>query len=149
MIQIGTYIHFTEEQKLRAGEVDLEGFLRLRGERLIKSGRDKRLESDHSVTVHGSRWYDHSAQRGGGPVSFVQRFYRKSYPEAMVMLLNGERGAGYPLASEKQEQQKKPFTLPPKNPDMRRVYAYLMKQRHIAKDVISYFAHTGTLYEDA
>ena len=30
-----------------------EEFLRLRGERLIKSGRDKRLASNHSVTVRG------------------------------------------------------------------------------------------------
>ena len=82
-------------------------------------------------------------------MSFVQRFYRKSYPEAMSLLLNGEQGAAYPLASEKQEKPKKPFELPPKNTDMRRVYAYLMKRRHIAKDVISHFAHVGTLYEDA
>ena len=149
MIQIGTYIHFSEEQKLRAGAVDLEEFLRMRGEHLVKSGRDKRLASDHSVTVRGNTWYDHSAQRGGGPVSFVQRFYRKSYPEAMALLLNGEQGTAYPLASGKQEEPKKPFELPPKNSDMRRVYAYLLKRRHVAKDVISHFAHAGTLYEDA
>ncbi len=32
---------------------------------------------------------------------------------------------------------------------MRRVYGYLLKQRHIDKDVISYFAREGLLYEDA
>ena len=149
MIQTGTYVYFSEEQKLRAGAVDLEEFLRMRGEHLVKSGRDKRLASDHSVTVRGNTWYDHSAQHGGGSVSFVQRFYRKSYPEAMSLLLNGEQGAAYPLASEKQEEPKKPFELPPKNTDMRRVYAYLMKRRHIAKDVISHFARAGTLHEDA
>ena len=149
VIHITNYIHFSEEQKLRAGSVDLEEFLRLRGERLIKSGHEKRLESDHSVTVRGSRWYDHAAQRGGGPVSFVQRFYRKSYPEAMTLLLGGEHGAAYPVASTKAEEPRKPFELPPKHSDMRRVYAYLMKQRHIGKDVISHFARAGTLYEDA
>ena len=87
---MGTYIPFTEEQKLRAGEVDLEEFLRSRGERLIRSGHDKRMESDHSVTIRGSSWYDHAAQRGGGPVSFLQNFYRMSYPDAMWTLLGGD-----------------------------------------------------------
>ena len=32
---------------------------------------------------------------------------------------------------------------------MRRVYAYLMKQRHISRGVISRFARAGLLYEDA
>ena len=34
---MGQYIHFTEDQKLRAGSVDLEEFLRLRGEKLLSS----------------------------------------------------------------------------------------------------------------
>ena len=48
------YIHFTEDQKLRANSVDLVEFLRRQGEKLISSGQDKRLTSDHSITVHGN-----------------------------------------------------------------------------------------------
>ena len=48
------YIHFTEDQKLRANSVDLVEFLRRQGETLISSGQDKRLTSDHSITVHGN-----------------------------------------------------------------------------------------------
>ena len=66
------YIHFTDEQKQRAGEVDLEQFLIWQGEKLLPSGFEKRLASDHSVTIRGNRWYDHAAEQGGGPVSFVQ-----------------------------------------------------------------------------
>ncbi|MBE7003895.1 MAG: DUF3991 domain-containing protein [Ruminococcaceae bacterium] len=146
---MGTYIPFTEEQKLRAGAVDLEEFLRQRGEKLIRSGRDKRMESDHSVTVRGNEWYDHSARRGGGPIAFVQRFYNKSYPEAVTLLLGGENGTAYPAAREKTEEERKPFELPPANLNMRRVFAYLMKQRCIDKDVISHFARSELLYEDA
>ena len=57
------YIHFTEDQKLRANSVDLVEFLRRQGEKLISSGQDKRLTSDHSITVHGNEWYDHAAER--------------------------------------------------------------------------------------
>lgn len=146
---MGQYIHFTEEQKLRAGAVDLEEFLRSHGEKLIASGREKRLTSDHSVTVRGNEWYDHAAEKGGGPVSFVQTYYGLSYPEAMTLLLGGETGQVYPATQEKAPEPPKEFVLPEQNEDMRRVYGYLMKHRHIDKNVISHFARAGTLYEDA
>ena len=50
------YIHFTQEQKDRAARTDLEVFLWSRGEKLLPSGRDKRLSSDHSVTIRGNHW---------------------------------------------------------------------------------------------
>ena len=53
-VSMSSYIHFTEEQKQRAAAVDLEEFLRCRGEKLLSSGREKRLASDHSVTVRGN-----------------------------------------------------------------------------------------------
>lgn len=146
---MGVYIHFTQEQKNRAGEVDLEEFLRQRGEQFIRSGREKRLASDHSVTVKGNAWYDHAAQRGGGPIAFLQRFYRMSYPEAMQTLLGGAGGAAYPAAEKRAAEQRKEFALPEANGNMRRVYAYLIKQRHIDQDVITHFARARTLYEDA
>ena len=143
------YIHFTEEQKLRAASVDLEQFLLSQGETLIRSGRDKRLKSDHSVTVRGSEWYDHAAGKGGDPISFVQTTYGLTFPEAVTLLLGGEQGIVYPSAREKVVEPRKPFELPPRHQDMRRVYAYLMKQRHIDHGVITAFAKAGTLYEDA
>ena len=91
-MELGTYIPFTEEQKLRAGAVDLEEFLRQRGETLIRSGRDKRMESDHSVTVRGNEWYDHADGVGGNPISFVERQYGLCYSEAMKLLLGGDNG---------------------------------------------------------
>ena len=86
------YIQFTDDQKRRAGEVDLEQFLLRQGERLIPSGFEKRLASDHSITIRGNKWYDHAAEQGGGPISFVQQFYNLTYPEAVTRLLGGEQG---------------------------------------------------------
>ena len=83
------YVHFTEEQKQRAGSVDLVDFLRSNGEKLISAGREWRLSSDHSITVRGNTWYDHAEEKGGGPISFVQYVYGKNYPDAVTMLLNG------------------------------------------------------------
>lgn len=146
---MSTYIHFTEEQRQRAAAVDLEEFLRFRGEKLIPSGREKRLAKDHSVTVRGNEWYDHAEERGGHAVSFVQRFYNLSYPEAVTMLLGGEVGTIYPSAAERVVEPPKPFVLPPVHSDMRRVYAYLVKHRNIDRSVVAHFARERLLYEDA
>lgn len=91
------YIPFTEEQKRRANSVDLAEYLRRRGEKLIPSGPEYRLASDHSVTVRGREWYDHEAREGGGPVSFLQTFHDLSYvalcgtsEQAMLWMLEQE-----------------------------------------------------------
>ena len=141
------YIHFTEDQKLRANSVDLVEFLRRQGEKLISSGQDKRLTSDHSITVHGNEWYDHAAERGGHAISFVQNFYGLTYPEAVTRLLNGEQGEVYVPAEKKEKEPPKEFALPPSNQAMRRVYAYLLQQRHISREVLSAFAQKGLIYE--
>ena len=140
-----TYIHFTDAQKERANTVDLVELLRQRGENLLRSGREYRLENDHSITVRGSEWYDHDSRQGGHPVSFVQHYYGMSYQEAMEFLLNG----AYPVAGSRETEPPKPFALPPPNQNMRRVYAYLMKQRQIDGAIITHFARKGLLYEDA
>ena len=146
---MSTYIHFTEEQKERAAAVDLEAFLRHRGEKLITSGRDKRLASDHSITIRGNEWFDHATCKGGHAISFVQTYMRVSYPEAVTLLLGGEIGAEYPRASERKEEPPKPFELPEANKDVRRVFAYLMKNRQIERNVVSHFVKEKVLYEDA
>ncbi|MDD3995643.1 MAG: hypothetical protein PHC42_02970, partial [Bacilli bacterium] len=67
---MSTYIHFTEEQKQRANSVDLVEFLQKQGEKLLPSGREKRLASDHSITVRGNEWYDHALEQGGLAIDF-------------------------------------------------------------------------------
>ena len=100
--KISKFIEFTSEQKERAASIDLEEFLLRQGEKLIKSGREKRLASDHSVTVRGCEWFDHASNEGGRAVSFIQKYYGKSYVEAMSMLLDESMEPFYPQA-KKQE----------------------------------------------
>ena len=142
------YIHFTDQQKEQAAGVDLAAFLESRGEKLIRSGRDMRLDRDHSVTIRGNRWFDHAAQKGGGPISFVRQFYDLDYPSAVNLLLGGG-GVVHPAAREQVRKPSKSFALPLANRDAKRVFAYLIKHRHIAPEVVGYFVRAGLLYEDA
>ena len=84
---MGKFVYFTSAEKRQANEVDLPSFLRDRGEKLLQAGREYRLASDHSITVRGCEWFDHASNEGGRAVSFIQKYYGKSYVEAMSMLL--------------------------------------------------------------
>ena len=151
------YIPFSEQDRLMASKVDLVSFLQLRGEKLERVGKEHKLiytdvSGKHdSITVCGNRWYDHKNQIGGGPVKFLREHYGMSYQEAMLELLGGERATAIEIISAQDKNilpPKKEFKLPDANDDMRRVFAYLTKQRFIAPDVISFFAHQHKIYED-
>ena len=120
------YVYFTEEQKERANTVDLKDFLERQGERLLRSGPEWRMSSDHSITIRGNRWYDHgSAGKGGAHLDFVIYYYGKSFPDAVSMLLGGEQGEIYRQSKKQEEIPRGPFTLPAANENMIRVFAYI------------------------
>ena len=149
------YIPFTDEQKVLANSVDLEEFLRMRGEKLERVGREHKLiycdsSGRHdSITLRGSTWFDHKNQIGGGAIKFMQEFYGMDFQTAVQELLGQTvtpLSHSPPKVSAKEE--KKEFRLPEANTNMHRVYAYLIKQRFISPDIISHFAKQHTLYED-
>lgn len=143
------YIHFTEEQKLRAANVDLEQFLLAQGEELVYRNREIRLRANHSVVIKGNEWFDFASRKGGGPISFVQTFYGLSYPEAVSCLLGGETGRAFEPAPPKKVEPPKPFELPPAHKNARQVFAYLVKRRNVSFDIVAAFVKAGLIYEDA
>jgi hypothetical protein len=144
---MSTYIHFTDGQKQKANSVDLVDFLERQGEKLLRSGREKRLASDRSITIRGNRWYDHETGEGGLAIDFLQNFYGLSFPDAVTKLLGEQGEIIYKTADVKEQEERKSFVLPQRHSDMRRVYAYLIKQRCIDRDIISFFARNKMLYE--
>ena len=134
------YVHFTDEQKQRANSVDLVDFLRRQGEQLIRSGREWRWKRHDSVTIRGNRWFRHSAGQGGLAIDFVQEFYGLSFPDAVTLLLGGEQGVEFKQTNKNDSPPKrKEFLLPEAADNMRRVYAYLLKQRYIVGNVLYQF----------
>ena len=149
------YIPFTDEQKQLANSVDLAEYLRVRGEKLERVGIEHKLiyydsSGKHdSITIRGSKWFDHKNQTGGGAIKFMQEFYGLDFQTAVQELLGQTvtpLSHSPPKAIAKEE--KKEFRLPEANTNMHRVYAYLIKQRFISPDIISHFAKQHTLYED-
>lgn len=143
------YIHFTDEQKYRANAVDLVNFLQMQGEQLMRSGREWRWKRHDSVTVKGNRWFRHSSRQGGLAIDFVQEFYGLPFPDAVSLLLGGEQGAAFKQSDKKApEPERKEFLLPEAADNMRRVYAYLLKQRYIDRDVLTHFVREKKIFED-
>ena len=150
------YIPFTDEQKQLANSVNLAEYLRVRGEKLERVGREHKLiyydgSGRHdSITIRGSKWFDHKNQTGGGAIKFMQEFYGMDFQTAVQELLGRSISplSNSPPKADKQEQKTRDFKLPEANSNMHRVYAYLIKQRFISAEIITHFAKQHTLYED-
>lgn len=138
--------YFTERQKEIAERTNLVELLRSQGETLKPSGTEwEWLCRGQKVTIRDNLWYHQYEQVGGDAVSFVRKFMGMSYVDAVEYLLqyNGE-----PLP-ELSRRKKKAFELPSANENMNRVFAYLVKQRGISRDVVYAFAHRKMIYESA
>ena len=146
---MSTYIHFTEAQKERAKSTDLLSFLQSRGEMLKRSGSEYEWRDGNAkVTIRDNKWFHHYDNEGGTAVDFVRRFFNVDFPEAMQILLGENYGTLKMTNQAALNKTKTSFVLPEANNNMRRVYAYLLKQRFIDREVIHYFTHNKMLYED-
>lgn len=137
---------FTDEQIIRANNIDIADMLQKQGERIKKSGKDYRWERHDSVLVRGNKWFRHSRQEGGGPIQFIQYFYGMSYADAVKYLLDGEEGAMFIQSSSKPEP-KPVFKEPKLSKNMHRTFAYLVKTRMIDADIVEYFVNEKKILE--
>ena len=147
---MGKYVPYTQEEKERANRVNLEELLLRSGEELLPSGREKRLGSNHSITIRGNCWYDHAEEKGGLAIDFVKMYYGKTFSEAMAFLLSEEGMLPtVTLDSITEQKEKKPLEIPPKSRDMKRLYAYLIKKRKLDVKIVNHFVRIGLLYESS
>lgn len=144
------FIPYTQDEKDRASQTDLVDLLERNGEKLKKEGKNYVWGSgSEKVTIRGNVWFHQYERVGGEAVDFVKKFYNKTYREAMDYLL-GKRDDGELIRAEpKPHKEKKPFEMPPRNSNMRRVYGYLLNGRGIDRDVLNAFVHKGLIYESA
>lgn len=143
------YIHFTTEQKEAARQTDLVALLESQGERLKRSGKEYVWRNgSERVTVRGNLWFHQYERIGGDAVDFVRHFYNMDFPQAVNYLL-GKSAGTLQRAEPVKREPPKPFALPSKNDNMRRVYAYLLNRRGIDREVLYVFAHKGMIYESA
>lgn len=139
------YKPFTAGQREQARQTDLVALLRSHGETLKRSGSEYVWrEGAQKVTLRGNLWFHQYERVGGDAVDFARKFYGLDYPQAVEYLL----GNGSTLTSVEKETPPL-FQLPPRNDNLRRVFAYLVYRRGIDRDVFYTFIRRGMLYECA
>ena len=142
------YIHFSEQDKQMANDTDIVSYLKSIGEPTERHGNEYWWEAPTGkVSIKGSSWFSQYERVGGGAVGFLQKFYGMKYPEAVQALLG--RNAGVELVrtphNEVKEKEYIPLEIPPKNSDMRRVFAYLVGERYIDREVFHTFVSKGLI----
>lgn len=144
---MGEYIPITEDQKEQARQTDLVAFLRQCGETVSPSGTEFQWHHNgQKVTIRGNVWYNQYTQAGGDAIAFAQEFYDYSYPDAVMLMISMNCGIANPSYKA---YPKAEFIPPARNENMRRVYAYLLRQRGIDKEVLDAFTHRRLIYESA
>ena len=165
---MGKYVHYSDEQMETANSVRISEILDREGEKYKKWGRQLCWLRHDSVVFSGSKWFRHSEGEGGRAIGFCKKFFGMNFQEAMEYLLDFrpemkinltdgkyakmERkmapGQENGRPGEKREKEPAELILPPKNETMKCAYRYLIKERHLDPEVVSFFAHEGSIYED-
>ena len=144
---------FTDTEMQIARETDLPELLSHLGYQVKRVGRFHTTAEMDSLRIKDRRkWFRYSQNTGGNAITFLQQFCGKSFSEAVEYLLAFHgRARDSPIKAApfvKRDEAQKPLTLPPRNTDDRREFAYLRK-RGIAPQVIRQFLNSGLVYEDA
>ncbi len=138
--------HYADLQIQTANQCDIAAFLLAQGETLKKQGRQF-VWQKHQVWIDGCRWYSHYDAHGAYAIKFVMHYFGQSFQEAIQSLTGG---VVLPEIKKNEiPKLKSALVLPKPNATLKRVYAYLLENRCIDREVISYFTHEKVLYEDA
>ena len=138
------------EQLARASEMDLLTYLRCcEPDELVSVGGNAYATKSHdSLKISNGGWYWWSRGVGGSSaLDYLTTVRKLSLPNAVQRILNA---GGVALAEppHRKERPTKPFILPPKHADNRRVFSYL-RGRGIDPEIINHCIKHGLLYESA
>ena len=143
------FVKYKEQEIVQASETDIVDILRRRGEKVEAAGSEYVWQhGGDKIYIRGGKWFNFYENEGGNAISFVRKFFEKSFSEAMQFLLGdtaGELKTPRPIV----QKEKKPFVLPKAHDNTKRLYQYLVEKRKIDKEVFYTFIKNNLLYESA
>ena len=148
---------FTEEQyRYARDEANALDYAMRHGYDLVRKGNCYQLrEHDSMVFTQDGRWFWNSRSLKGRALEFLQHYEGKSLPEAVLTLCHESQKI---FSSPEQNRlstpvkttpEKKPFVLPAKAKDNRRLFAYLCATRKLDREIVSSLVRKGDIYESA
>lgn len=145
---------FTQEQIEQAKNTSMTELARYMGYTPVRIGKYMALKEMDSIRIYDDKsWYRWSDKTGGTPIDFLQKFGNYTFRESIDILLNlqGVR-ADFRIKDTQVPQSAKretaEFHLPEPADNFKRMFAYLMKTRHLSYEVVSYFVKKKLLYEE-
>ena len=128
---------------IQARRANIEEYLKRKGKRLLKEGKQYRVVNHSGLVVSGNKWYSHTLQKGGNTLDYLIGIEGLGFKKA-VELLSSIREA--PTQAGKAEKIGK-VVIPERNIDDKRVMAYLAKTRGLSTSVIIPLMKQGRIYE--
>jgi hypothetical protein len=144
---MSSYVKFTQEEIDRAAHTEIKSILEAKGEKVIRSGSEWAWKEHDSVKIRDHVFYQHSNGEKGTAIDFMCLFFKMSFQDAVSTLICKEYDGVDFVRAESKPKERLVFRLPGKSRNMRRAYAYLMQERCIDSDIISFFVHNRSLYE--
>ncbi len=142
---------FSDTQIEMANNINIVAYAKSRGYELKRiSDNSYKLPGYGGLFISGdgSKWNWFSQSKGGGAIQFLMEVEGKSWLDSVKELLGMDYDE-FPVVSRKQESEaKQKLILPEVNHTYKHVFAYLIKGRHIDKEVVSDFVEKKMLYED-
>ncbi len=139
----------SKEEIEKAREIDLVSFLKAHNpSELIPDGSNAfRSKTHSSLTMSNGKWCWFGGGKIGGSnaLDYLMKVEQVPFPEA-VQLINSTQG--YVPQVQAKETEPISFSLPIRNPNNKRVTAYLLS-RGIDMEIIDYCYQNKLLYEDA
>ena len=141
----------TAKQIERARSVNLVSFLhQFQPSELKRIGQSWTLKSHDSMRISADgrwNWFSHSIG-GGDAISYLQKVHGMTFQESIRTLAGEDYQALRIDKSVREPPQRKEFSLPARNQNNRRAFAYLCA-RGIDPEIINHCMRRGLIYEDA
>lgn len=124
--------------------MDLGTYLASRGEKLKRAGNSLVWESPFgTVSINGGLWYSFYENCGGGPASFLRRYFCEDLPSLQDLPRRDMQNRRKPNNAPQLPR------LPRRSPTSDILYQYLTGVRCISRRVVDYFVDKGLIYEEA
>lgn len=142
---------FTKEQILQAYSTNLIEFVREMGLDLVNHGTNNLKAKGHgglTFLKNGQGFMWHSRDVGGSIVDFVKEWHGVAFKDAIEIIL-GTRAYDHSDSTfhPYEPPPKKELILPPRDDNMKQVYAYLCKTRGIEPEVVSRLMNQKKIYQ--
>lgn len=152
-------VTYTNEERAAALEVSLTSLASYLGFTPVRIGTHYHLKEMDSLVIYNdrtwNRWSGKGSITGGTQIDFMMEYGEATdVPEAILKLLRF-KGQGMDVAApsidtiSQEEKENRILSLPPKNSNYKRLYAYLIQTRGLSQEVVNFFVHEHLIYEDS